>query len=231
MGVNMQGFPWTPAYCPSWDVDSLVFLSLLATFFISSSSGPEWQSLLYEAPQDGNLQVPPQSPNLSPPLPVPFRDSLPPLRQEALQDASLQHWVSLAVAAGQTVCVCSQRIWDVNQKTFYLRNNQLVAGYLQGPNTKLEEKIDVVPVKPHTVLLGIHGGKLCLACVKAGDEIRLQLERYTFIRSDSGPTTTFESVACPGWFLCTALEADQPVSLTNAPREAIRVTKFYFQQD
>ncbi|XP_027993193.2 interleukin-1 receptor antagonist protein isoform X2 [Eptesicus fuscus] len=138
------------------------------------------------------------------------------------------------------------RIWDVNQKTFYLRNNQLVAGYLQGPNTKLEEKIDVVPVEPHAVLLGIHGGKLCLACVKAGDEIRLQLEevnitdlsktteqnkRYTFIRSDSGPTTTFESVACPGWFLCTALEADQPVSLTNAPREAVRVTKFYFQQD
>lgn len=32
------------------------------------------------------------------------------------------------------------RIWDVNQKTFYLRNNQLVAGYLQGPNTKLEGK-------------------------------------------------------------------------------------------
>uniref|UniRef100_A0A8C0X6P5 Interleukin-1 receptor antagonist protein n=1 Tax=Castor canadensis TaxID=51338 RepID=A0A8C0X6P5_CASCN len=30
------------------------------------------------------------------------------------------------------------RIWDINQKTFYLRNNQLVAGYLQGPNTKLE---------------------------------------------------------------------------------------------
>uniref|UniRef100_A0A8C9PTK1 Uncharacterized protein n=1 Tax=Spermophilus dauricus TaxID=99837 RepID=A0A8C9PTK1_SPEDA len=30
------------------------------------------------------------------------------------------------------------RIWDINQKTFYLRNNQLVAGYLQGPNIKLE---------------------------------------------------------------------------------------------
>ncbi|CAO2598484.1 Interleukin-1 receptor antagonist protein, partial [Lemmus lemmus] len=30
------------------------------------------------------------------------------------------------------------RIWDINQKTFYLRNNQLIAGYLQGPNTKLE---------------------------------------------------------------------------------------------
>lgn len=29
------------------------------------------------------------------------------------------------------------------------------------------------------MLLGIHGGKLCLACVKVGDEIRLQLEVST----------------------------------------------------
>nr|NP_999427.1 interleukin-1 receptor antagonist protein precursor [Sus scrofa]Q29056.1 RecName: Full=Interleukin-1 receptor antagonist protein; Short=IL-1RN; Short=IL-1ra; Short=IRAP; AltName: Full=IL1 inhibitor; Flags: Precursor [Sus scrofa]AAA99424.1 IRAP1 [Sus scrofa] len=138
------------------------------------------------------------------------------------------------------------RIWDVNQKTFYLRNNQLVAGYLQGPNTKLEEKIDVVPVEPHFVFLGIHGGKLCLSCVKSGDEMKLQLDavnitdlrknseqdkRFTFIRSDSGPTTSFESAACPGWFLCTALEADQPVGLTNTPKAAVKVTKFYFQQD
>ncbi|XP_055983094.1 interleukin-1 receptor antagonist protein [Sorex fumeus] len=138
------------------------------------------------------------------------------------------------------------RIWDINQKTFYLRNNQLVAGYLQGSNTELEEKIDVVPIEPHIVFLGIHEGKLCLSCVKSGDEIRLQLEpvditdlsknkeqdkRFSFIRSDNGPTISFESAACPGWYLCTALEADRPVSLTNTPDEAIKVTKFYFQQD
>ncbi|VFV46503.1 interleukin-1 receptor antagonist protein isoform X3 [Panthera pardus] len=138
------------------------------------------------------------------------------------------------------------RIWDVNQKTFYLRNNQLVAGYLQGPSTKLEEKLNVVPIESHAMFLGIHGGKLCLACVKSGDETRLQLEavnitdlsknkeqdkRFTFIRSDSGPTTSFESAACPGWFLCTALEADRPVSLTNTPEEAMLVTKFYFQME
>lgn len=58
-----------------------------------------------------------------------------------------------------------------------------------------------------------------------------QSKRFTFIRSDSGPTTSFESAACPGWFLCTQLEADRPVSLTNTPGEAIIVTKFYFQQD
>ena len=55
-------------------------------------------------------------------------------------------------------------------------------------------------------------------------------KRFTFIRSDNGPTTSFESAACPGWFLCTELEADQPVSVTNTPKDAIKVTKFYFQQ-
>ncbi|XP_049640399.1 interleukin-1 receptor antagonist protein [Suncus etruscus] len=138
------------------------------------------------------------------------------------------------------------RIWDINQKIFYMRNNQLVAGYLQGPNTDLEEKIDVVPIEPHTVFLGIHDGKLCLSCVKSGNEIRLQLEavdindlsknkeqdkRFTFIRSENGPTTSFESAACPGWYLCTAMEADRPVSLTNKPDTDFKVTKFYFQED
>lgn len=138
------------------------------------------------------------------------------------------------------------RIWDINQKTFYLRNNQLIAGYLQGPNIKLEEKIDVVPIEPQTVFLGIHEGKMCLSCVKSGDETKLQLEpvditglskdneqdkRFIFIRSDSGPTTSFQSVGCQGWYLCTSLEADQPVSFTNQLNETTMVTKFYFQQD
>lgn len=44
------------------------------------------------------------------------------------------------------------------------------------------EKLDVVPIEPHTVFLGIHGGKLCLSCVKSGDETRLQLEVRTHLR-------------------------------------------------
>ena len=60
---------------------------------------------------------------------------------------------------------------------------------------------------------------------------REQDKRFAFIRFDNGPTTSFESAACPGWFLCTSLEADQPVGLTNMPTEALKVTKFYFQQD
>ncbi|XP_072492886.1 interleukin-1 receptor antagonist protein isoform X1 [Notamacropus eugenii] len=137
------------------------------------------------------------------------------------------------------------RIWDIYQKTFYLRNNQLVAGHLQGSNTNLEEKIDMVSIEPHSVLLGIHDGNLCLACVKSGDTVRLQLEavnitdlskdrneskRFTFIKSENGPTCSFESVACPGWFLCTQAESDRPVSLSNIQTESI-ITKFYFHTE
>lgn len=28
----------------------------------------------------------------------------------------------------------------------------------------------------HNVFLGIHGGKLCLSCIKSGDDTKLQLE-------------------------------------------------------
>lgn len=138
------------------------------------------------------------------------------------------------------------RIWDINQKIFYMRDNQLVAGYLQGHNSDLEEKIDLVPTEPNGVFLGIHDGKLCLSCVKSGNEIRLQLEavdindlsknkeqgeRFTFIRSENGPTTSFESAAFRGWYLCTAMEADRPVSLTNKLDTDSMVTKFYFQEE
>ncbi|XP_023598592.1 LOW QUALITY PROTEIN: interleukin-1 receptor antagonist protein [Trichechus manatus latirostris] len=128
------------------------------------------------------------------------------------------------------------RIWDVNQKVFYLSNNQLVAGYLQAANAKLEEKMNVELTESRGgMFLGIHEGKLWLACVKSGDKITLQLEVRTCFRywttiktQQNGPTTSFESAAYPGWFLCTESEGDGPVSLTNKPGNATKVTQFYF---
>ncbi|XP_055966687.1 interleukin-1 receptor antagonist protein-like [Sorex fumeus] len=136
------------------------------------------------------------------------------------------------------------RIWDLHQKVFYLRNNQLFAGHLQGANSELEVKLDFVKIEPYGVSLGIHGRTLCLSCVNYGDKVRLELEpvdinylsnkeqdkRFIFIYSEIYATSTFESVACPGWYLCTSQEVDQPVSLTNTLGEDM-ITDFYLELD
>lgn len=56
---------------------------------------------------------------------------------------------------------------------------------------------------------------------------------FTFYRRDTGLTSSFESAAFPGWFLCTAPEVDQPLRLTQLPGDASwdhPITDFYFQQ-
>ncbi|NXX99019.1 IL1RA protein, partial [Centropus bengalensis] len=60
------------------------------------------------------------------------------------------------------------RIWDVNQKSLYLRDDRLVAGHLQGANSALEEKVFWVPNRAFEparlpVILGIQNGTRCLA--------------------------------------------------------------------
>lgn len=55
---------------------------------------------------------------------------------------------------------------------------------------------------------------------------------FTFYRRDMGLTSSFESAAYPGWFLCTSPEADQPVRLTQIPEDPAwdaPITDFYFQ--
>ncbi|XP_032325534.1 interleukin-36 receptor antagonist protein isoform X1 [Camelus ferus] len=116
----------------------------------------------------------------------------------------------------------------------------------------LGEEISVVPnrsldAKLSPVILGVQGGSQCLSC-GTGQEPTLKLEpvsvmeiyhgaaeskSFTFYRRDTGLTSSFESAAYPGWFLCTVLEADQPVQLTQLPKDASwddPITDFYFQQ-
>ncbi|KFO26700.1 Interleukin-36 receptor antagonist protein [Fukomys damarensis] len=114
------------------------------------------------------------------------------------------------------------------------------------------EEISVVPnrwldARLSPVILGVQGGSQCLSC-GTGEEPTLKLEpvnimelylgtqeskRFTFYRQDLGLTSSFESAAYPGWFLCTAPEADQPVRLSqiseNSPWDT-SITDFYFQQ-
>uniref|UniRef100_A0A8C8S9V0 Interleukin-1 n=1 Tax=Pelusios castaneus TaxID=367368 RepID=A0A8C8S9V0_9SAUR len=143
--------------------------------------------------------------------------------------------------------VSKYRIWDVAQKSLYLRNNQLVAGYLQGPNSALEEKISWVTNRffereKFPIILSIQDGRRSLAC-GMGDQPVLQLEdvnitelsqggqdttRFTFFRSYKDGMWRFESAANPGWLLCTSTHSNEPLGFTQGP-DATHIVDFYFQ--
>uniref|UniRef100_A0A8B9C0N7 Interleukin-1 receptor antagonist protein n=2 Tax=Anser TaxID=8842 RepID=A0A8B9C0N7_9AVES len=143
--------------------------------------------------------------------------------------------------------VFKYRIWDMNQKSLYLRNDQLVAGHLQGANAALEEKVFWVPNRSFEharlpVIMGIQNGTRCLAS-PAAPQPTLRLEAanitelprageasapFTFFRSYKDGLWRFESAANPGWFLCTSARAHEPLGLSRHP-DATHVLDFYFQ--
>ncbi|KAK2502948.1 hypothetical protein MC885_012953 [Smutsia gigantea] len=144
------------------------------------------------------------------------------------------------------------RMKDAALKVLYLHDGQLLAGGLHAGKVIKGEEISVVPSRAldamlSPVILGVQGGKQCLSC-GTGQEPALMLEpvnimelylgakdskRFTFYRRDTGLTSSFESAAFPGWFLCTVPEADQPLRLTQLLENASLgdpITDFYFQQ-
>uniref|UniRef100_A0A674GG65 Interleukin-1 receptor antagonist protein n=1 Tax=Taeniopygia guttata TaxID=59729 RepID=A0A674GG65_TAEGU len=78
--------------------------------------------------------------------------------------------------------VFQYRLWDVNQRSLYLRGDTLVAGHLQGANAALEEKVFWVPnraLEPGRlpVILSIRHGSRCLRTERGpGGEPRLRLQ-------------------------------------------------------
>ncbi|XP_044235635.1 interleukin-36 receptor antagonist protein [Ursus americanus] len=144
------------------------------------------------------------------------------------------------------------RMKDAALKVLYLQDNQLLAGGLNAGKVIKGEEISVVPnrsldAKLSPVILGVQGGSQCLSC-GTGQEPTLKLEpvnimelylganeskSFTFYRRDTGLTSSFESAAYPGWFLCTMTEADQPLRLTQLSEDGSwdnPITDFYFQQ-
>ncbi|XP_017687375.1 PREDICTED: interleukin-36 receptor antagonist protein-like isoform X2 [Lepidothrix coronata] len=145
--------------------------------------------------------------------------------------------------------VFQYRLWDVNQKSLYLRDDQLLAGHLQGANAALEEKVFWVPNRAFEptrlpVILGIRNGTRCLASPpKNSTTPALQLQAvdirelphtgeasaaFTFFRSYKDGLWRFESAANPGWFLCTSARGHQPLALSRS-HDATHLLDFYFQ--
>ncbi|NXA55559.1 IL1B protein, partial [Nothocercus julius] len=134
-------------------------------------------------------------------------------------------------------------ILDIKHKCFVLESpTRLVALHLQGPSISRKVKLSIALYRPKSspgdpgamkmpVALGIKGYKLYMSCVMSGSEPTLQLEeaditrdidsteliRFIFYRVDcvADHTTSFESVAFPGWYICTSPHSKQPVGITN----------------
>uniref|UniRef100_A0A8C5NJ16 Interleukin-1 receptor antagonist protein n=1 Tax=Junco hyemalis TaxID=40217 RepID=A0A8C5NJ16_JUNHY len=92
---------------------------------------------------------------------------------------------TVAPSGGTAVPASPARLWDVNQRSLYLRDDQLVAGHLQGANAALEEKVFWVPnraLQPARlpVILGIRSGSRCLRTERGpAGEPRLRLQVRT----------------------------------------------------
>ncbi|XP_030055463.1 interleukin-1 beta-like [Microcaecilia unicolor] len=122
---------------------------------------------------------------------------------------------------------------------------QLVALHLQGLNSRREVKLNIAVYssqpfnssnRKNPVALGIMGRNLYLSCVMVGGRAQLRLEelnhfireirddsllRFIFFKSDRGSsasavtTSTFESAACPNWYICTSQRENEPVSMAQ----------------
>uniref|UniRef100_A0A6P5IDH6 Interleukin-1 n=1 Tax=Phascolarctos cinereus TaxID=38626 RepID=A0A6P5IDH6_PHACI len=84
--------------------------------------------------------------------------------------------------------------------------------------------------KGNPIYLGVEGHKLCLCCEASGGQPILKLEEkdimklyhapkaekpFVFHVNTNGTTSTFQSAAYPGWFICSSTEKGKPVKMTK----------------
>ncbi|XP_066120923.1 interleukin-36 beta-like [Saccopteryx bilineata] len=95
------------------------------------------------------------------------------------------------------------------------------------------------------IYMGVKGMDLCLYCGEVENYPTLQLEEenimdlykektaqkpFLFLHCTEGSTSTFQSVAYPGWFIADSSEGHQPVTLTQE-RGKTYTTNFYFDPE
>lgn len=133
---------------------------------------------------------------------------------------------------------------DIQQKVVCLQGNNLVAA--AGAANVSPAEIKVMPnmvewnQANNPIFMGIENR--CLSCGTSGEPV-LQMENrdvesvyndksknlpLTFANLKTESTHQFESLAYPGWFLCTSQENNAALSITNRPGEK-QITTFYFK--
>uniref|UniRef100_A0A6I8NGX1 Interleukin-1 n=1 Tax=Ornithorhynchus anatinus TaxID=9258 RepID=A0A6I8NGX1_ORNAN len=145
-------------------------------------------------------------------------------------------------APNGTLCDTANKYWMLVDKT--------VVAVPKSSNTNpdiftlMPNRDPTAVEKGKPVYIGIQNKDLCLCCEDSGGQPVLQVKDkkimdlyhngdksncFRFYQNKSGSDThSFESVAHPGWFICTSPHTEEPVSLTDKRGET-HFTDFCFE--
>ncbi|XP_076991182.1 interleukin-36 beta-like isoform X2 [Tamandua tetradactyla] len=113
-------------------------------------------------------------------------------------------------------------------------------GIVSCRHTELQDK-----GKGNLVYLGIQGTRLSLCCAEIQGKPALQIKEneimdlynqntaqkpFLFFHHEEGPSSSFESVSYPGWFIATASKEGHPIVLTQERGKADN-TDFYLHPE
>ncbi|XP_070092285.1 interleukin-36 alpha-like isoform X1 [Equus przewalskii] len=140
-------------------------------------------------------------------------------------------------------------IQDNNHLVWFLQGQTLLS--VPGKHDKVPATVAIVPCKcletlekdrGNPIYLGVKEPEFCLFCTKVGDQPTLELKKqnimelynrpepvkpFLFYHNQTGRTSTFESVAFPGWFIAACATGDCPLILTQELGKAY-ITDFEF---
>ncbi|XP_043837171.1 interleukin-36 alpha-like [Dromiciops gliroides] len=128
-------------------------------------------------------------------------------------------------------------IHDIHQQIWVLQGKSLIA--TSQSDGVIPVKLDILPCrstdslegnKGNPIYIGIKDHLLCLSCVESEGHAILKLEKkdimelyntqkaeksFVFYQNATDSTSTFESAAYPGWFICTSVEKRKPIGMTE----------------
>ncbi|XP_025783003.1 interleukin-36 gamma-like [Puma concolor] len=149
---------------------------------------------------------------------------------------SIFHWMVGFHGVGSVNKPQTGEVSDLNQQVWILQDQTIVT--VPRTDSVTPVTVTVVPCKYPEYLeqgrgipiyMGIENPEMCLSCEDIGGQPTLQLkeeeildlynevapvEPFLFYHSKDGRTSTFESVAFPGWFIASS-EIRHPLFLTS----------------
>ncbi|XP_074054410.1 interleukin-36 alpha-like isoform X2 [Macrotis lagotis] len=138
-----------------------------------------------------------------------------------------------------------KKIHDIHQQVWILQGKSLISTphkevILEMISCRNEDSLEKNKGSP--IYIGIKDHKLCLFCEENKEPATLKLEEkdimidlyhshkaqkpFVFYCKNTGNTSTLESAACPGWFICISNKIGEPVRMTKDVGEGNNIEFF-----